>query len=147
MRKPQQIGNAHNYPSSRKRYSASCPVIGGRKKEALYAQRHYYSEFQCAPTQQFQILGCVEELFLMILRLFGSPSCRSYFCSEFYCDIFRRPFLLTYSRRTTGLKWVTFKWRLGSMRLKHVAYVLPSHRDRLFALKMFMKLIILRLVC
>ena len=32
----------------------------------------------------------------MILRLFGSPSGRSYFCSEFYCDTFRRPLLLTH---------------------------------------------------
>ena len=96
MRKPQQIENPITIHQVEKVKSASCAVIGGRKKEALYAQRHYYSEFQCATTQQFQILGCVEELFLMILRLFGSPSGRSYFCSEFYCDTFRRPLLLTH---------------------------------------------------
>ena len=39
MWKPQQIGKAHNYPSSSKSYSTSHAVIGGREKGKLYAQR------------------------------------------------------------------------------------------------------------
>lgn len=93
-----------------------------------------YSEFQCAELLNFIALDCWTVVPFMILKLL--PSFSVYFCYEFWYDILRLSRIL---RLTLGFKG-----------LRHVADIRPSplprkSRKKLFALRMFMKSVMLRL--